>query len=352
MKIAHVIDSLATGGAERLVVDFATHGIARGHDIRIILLEDTPGIPQARAKENNLPVTVLGSSLKDPRLLYKIRNATADADIVHVHLFPALYWSILADKPLVFTEHNTHNRRMGKRLYRLPERWAYRHYARVIAISAGVAEAIEAHLADLGLDTRVTVALNGIADEFFEIDRHYSPAPSRIVSIGSFSPRKRHDLAIEAVSRLDGVSLKIAGEGPLRPELEQQIEELGVGDRVELLGIVEDIPGLLRESDLFLSTSAVEGFGLAAGEAQASGLPVVGPDIPGLQEVVPDGESGLLFRDPTPEAIAGSIRTALSADHYRFFADRARRNAERFSLASSFDAQLQVYQQVLSEKVR
>lgn len=352
MKIVHVIDSLATGGAERLVVDLATYGIKQGHDVRIVLLEDTPGVPRTRADEQNIPVTILGDSLKDPRLLYRIREATADADITHVHLFPALYWSALAKKPLVFTEHNTHNRRMGKNLYRLPERLAYQNYSRVIAISNGVADAIETHLAALKLDTKVTIAVNGIADEFFEIDRVHSDRPSRLVSIGSFSPRKQHHLAIEAVSMLEGVSLKIAGDGPLRDELEKQIEELGVGDRVELLGIVKDIPGLLQESDLFISTSAVEGFGIAAGEAQASGLPVVGPDVPGLREVVPDGVSGLLFQGFDPRSIANAIETAFSGDVYRSLADRARESASKYSLANSFDSQMRVYQEAIEEFAR
>lgn len=347
MKIVHVIDSLATGGAERLVVDLADYGIRQGHDVRIAILRDSPGIPRSRADELKIPLTILGDSLKDPRHLYRIRSAVADADIVHVHLFPALYWSVLAGKPAVFTEHNTHNRRMDKLLYRLPERVAYQNYSKVIAISDGVADAIESHLRILKLNTGVTVAVNGIADEYFEVKRLYADRPSQIVSVGSFSPRKQHHLAIEAVSILDDVTLKIAGDGPLRESLEAKIEDLRLQDRVELLGNIKDIPGLLAESDLFLSTSSVEGFGIAAGEAQASGLPVVGPDIPGLNEVVLDGKSGLLFKDFDPESIADTIHSALNADNYHYLADHARENASRYSLANSFESQMKVYREVL-----
>lgn len=347
MKIIHVIDSLATGGAEKLVVDLAAEGIKQGHDVRIVLLEDIPGVPRLRADELSIPMTVLSTSLRDPRHLYRIPQVTATADIVHVHLFPALYWAVFAKKPIIFTEHNTTNRRMDNKYFRLPERWAYKHYSRVIAISNGVADAIRNYLGFLDLDIPVSVAVNGIADEFFELKRVYPEKPTRLVSIGSFSPRKQHHLAIEAVSMLEGVTLKIAGDGPLRGDLERQIESLGVGDRVELLGIVKDIPGLLQESDAFISTSAVEGFGIAAGEAQASGLPVIGPDVPGLREVVTDGVSGMLFKDYAPRSIADTIETVLSDAQYQHLARRSKESAARYSMSNSFESQLKVYREVL-----
>lgn len=348
MKIVHLINSLATGGAERLVVDLAAHGINNGHDVTIALLRDTPGIPRTRAKELNIPLLVLGDSLKDPRLIQRISAATSKADIVHVHLFPSLYWAAFTGRPMVFTEHNTHNRRRGNPLYRLTERKAYQKYLRIIAISEGVADSVKRHLKEINVDKQVSTAVNGIADEFFDIDRRHSDQPTRLVSVGSFSPQKQHHLAIEAVSLLENVTLQIAGDGRLRGQLEERIRDLRLDGRVELLGNIEDIPGLLKKSDLFISTSAYEGFGIAAGEAQAAGLPVVGPNVAGLREVVIDGRSGLLYNDSTPQSIADTIQKALSADTYRALASNARVNASRFSLAKSFDSQMRIYQEVLN----
>lgn len=347
MKIVHVIDSLATGGAEQLVVDLTTYGRSQGHDIKIFLLHDKDGIPRKRATSLNLPVTVLGNSLRDPLHLFRLRKLTADADIVHVHLFPAQYWARFIKVPTIFTEHNTSNRRMGRRRFYIPERIAYQKFLKIVAISEGVAEAIRTHLKFLHLSNGVYVAPNGIGEEFFNISRDYSKTPSRLVSVGSLSRRKQHHLAIKAIAQLPDVTLRIAGEGPMRKELEQLIFDLGVSSQVELLGNVDDIPRLLEESDLFLSTSEVEGFGIAAGEAQASGLPVVGPNIPGLREVISHGTSGLLFDQFEPKEIAETIQTVLADQNYMVYAQKSRENAERFTIAKSFQAQMDIYLSIL-----
>lgn len=351
MKIIHVIDSLATGGAERLVVDLTAYGISQGHDIEIFLLEDKEGVPRERASRLNLPIKVLGKNMKDPRNLLRLRRLTADADLVHVHLFPAQYWAQFIKVPTVFTEHSTSNRRMGKKIFYLPERLAYRKFSRVLAISEGVAEAIRDYLAFLNLSTAVRVAPNGIGEEFFKVHRTYSKNPTRIVSVGSLTKRKQHHLAIEAIALLPHVTLRIAGEGPEREALEQLVCDLELRSRVELLGNVADIPKLLEESDLFLSTSHVEGFGIAAGEAQATGLPVVGPAIPGLQEVIQNGISGLLFDGAEPRLISESIRTVLAPENFLRYGANARKNAERFSIAQSFQAQMAVYNEVLVREI-
>ncbi|MBY6060314.1 glycosyltransferase [Microbacterium esteraromaticum] len=344
-----MINSLATGGAERMVVQLAIHGVRAGHEVRVVLLANKEGIPKNLAQEEGLDVMVLGRSSLDPRLAFRLRRALRGADVVHAHLFPAMYWVALMPGVKVFTEHSTHNRRMGNRLFKLPERWAYGRFKRIIAISAGVARRVREHSDNIGSRTALVVATNGVADEFYLQQRQVHDGPLRIVAVGSLTAVKQHRLAIQAMTLLPDATLDIAGDGPFRESLEDLIAELRLASRVRLLGNVQDVPQLLAQSDLLLSTSQYEGFSLVAAEAQAVGLPVVGPKVEGFDEVVVHGESGLLFSDRSPRAIAAMLENAAEADTYMRLARGAVVNARRLSMRVAFRANDEVYRQVLNE---
>ncbi len=88
--------------------------------------------------------------------------------------------------------------------------------------------------------------------------------------------------------------LMMVGDGPDRPEAEEEVRHLGLDDRVNFLGKIESVAPLLASADLFLLPSENESFGLSALEALASGVPVVGTDVGGVPEVVRNGETGIL----------------------------------------------------------
>lgn len=147
-----------------------------------------------------------------------------------------------------------------------------------------------------------------------------------VVSVGALIPRKGHELLVEAIARLPGVTLAIAGEGPERPALERLIAGLGIGDRVRLLGAVPhaDVPRWLGAADVMALASSSEGLGNAWVEALACGTPVVIPDTGGAREVVTSPAAGrivprtvagfatalaeLLAHPPAPEAVRAAAR--------------------------------------------
>jgi glycosyltransferase involved in cell wall biosynthesis len=128
-------------------------------------------------------------------------------------------------------------------------------------------------------------------------------------------PIKGVDVLIRAFADLSaefpGLHLEIAGDGPERERLEKCAAETRVGPRIRFLGwrgnLVED----LRRWRLFVMPSLEEAFGVAALEAMAVGLPLVGTRVGGLPELIEDGRTGLLVPPGDPEALGRAIRSLL-----------------------------------------
>ena len=119
-----------------------------------------------------------------------------------------------------------------------------------------------------------------------------------VVHVGRYSDQKNHAGLIRTagrvVARRPDVRFLLVGDGPLRVRTEQLIRELKLADHVRTLGIRRDVERILTCSDVFFFPSRFEGFPVAAMEASATGLPIVGTNVEGLSEAVVDGETGLL----------------------------------------------------------
>jgi glycosyltransferase involved in cell wall biosynthesis len=120
---------------------------------------------------------------------------------------------------------------------------------------------------------------------------------------------------IEAIARLRAefpVRLEIAGEGPERPALEEEVARLALDEAVEFLGWRSDLEKLFSVWDVFALPSLEEGFGITALEAMAAGLPVVATDVGGLPEVVQHGITGWLVAPRRPGELAERLRDLLT----------------------------------------
>lgn len=119
-----------------------------------------------------------------------------------------------------------------------------------------------------------------------------------IISVANLRPVKNHPMQLRAIRALSDKNvnalLLLAGEGSERAAVEKQASELGLKDRVRLLGGRDDIPELLAASDIFLLTSKWEGVSNSILEAMGSGIPVVSTCVGCIHEVVSDGEEGFL----------------------------------------------------------
>jgi glycosyltransferase involved in cell wall biosynthesis len=110
----------------------------------------------------------------------------------------------------------------------------------------------------------------------------------RVVAVGRLDPVKNHIGLLDAVSRIErrDFCLDIIGNGPLEPQIKQRIESLGLSERVKLRGFQSDVRPQLLDADAFILPSLSEGCSIALIEAMASGVPVLGSKVPGIEEVM------------------------------------------------------------------
>jgi glycosyltransferase involved in cell wall biosynthesis len=137
------------------------------------------------------------------------------------------------------------------------------------------------------------------------------PQAPLALALGRLHPKKGFDLLLEALAATREVHLWIAGDGPLRSQLEQAVARLGVAERVRFLGWREDTQELLANADILVCPSLHEPLGNVIIEAWSAGLPVVATASDGPAGLIEDGETGILV--PLPGSSGGDAATLACA---------------------------------------
>jgi glycosyltransferase involved in cell wall biosynthesis len=202
---------------------------------------------------------------------------------------------------------------------------------------------------------KVTVIYNGIStasdlgDSGTAGDMQIPGAGKLVGCIANFGNEKGHNFLIEAMAlvaeQVPDLKMLLVGDGPLRPQIEAEIADQGLWDRIVLLGRRDDVPRLLTELDFTVLPSLLEGMPVSIIEAMAAGLPVVASNVGGIPEVVVDGETGLLVEPGQPELLAAAIvRLANDAELRAEMGAKAYRRVEQvFGIDQSVKAYERLY---------
>lgn len=176
-----------------------------------------------------------------------------------------------------------------------------------------------------------------------------------VMTIGRLTVMKGQRFLVESVphlaDRFPGLAVLVLGQGHLQAQLEEQAAALGVQDCVQLLGHRSDARMLLDAADVFVLPSRHEGMPLAAMEAMEAGLPVVATRVIGSQEVVADGETGLLVPPQDADSLAEALATLLAHPELRarYGAAGRRRYLRQFTSERMAEQTVAVYEQVLRQ---
>ena len=169
-----------------------------------------------------------------------------------------------------------------------------------------------------------------------------------LLSVGEMIERKNHQVIIKALGKLkrDDIYYVICGKGPLKEELEQLSESLGV--HTVFLGFRRDIPELCNTADISAFPSRIEGLGLAGIEAMAAGVPLVSSNVHGILDYVIDGKTGYACNPEDVDGFAKAIdKLASSEDLRESMRDACIKAVEPFEINNALNTMWDIYKEIL-----
>jgi glycosyltransferase involved in cell wall biosynthesis len=367
MNIIHIISSLNTGGAEKLLLDSIPFYVKKGIAVDLLLLNntDTPFLRRLKALSICNIYSLGKGNVYNPLLIFKIIPFLKKYDIIHAHLFPALYWVALAKLLsfrkilIVYTEHNTHNKRRNKIWMKPFEKIIYRQYSKIICISEPTKIFLSSWIGLNQENNKLTVIHNGIDLLRFEaaiaIDKKNLGISENFLIMlmnARFSASKDQNTLIKAFALLsnENMLLIFAGDGILRQESEKLAKELGIENKVMFLGIREDIPELIKAAYICVLSSHWEGFGIVAAEYMACGKPAIVSDVEGLRDVV--GNAGLLFESGNVYDLKEKIELLLNDEaKYKEISIACQQRYKEFSIEKMVDLHINLYEKIISQNI-
>ena len=318
MRVLLVYDHLDTGGAQ-------THGLALAQELlkvgHTLFIVSRGGDMESRFAQRGVtalrwPAPPRAHPFKLARSFFRARQILHDLrpDVIHAHaVLPGVIFSVAARSrsggrpPIVMTPH-----RSWDSLYRPVASRSFYQLLRfaaddIIAISAGFYQELTQH--DIP-PARCHLIHNGIDVNAYDAPAN-NPTPQVVGTIGRLIEQKGLDVFIAAAAQVaeqrSDVEFQIAGEGPLRATLEMQIAALSLADRIHLLGNRSDVPDLLKQFSVFVSSSRWEGMPYALLEALAARRPAVATRVLGSEDLIQDGITGLLVPPADPTALSQAI---------------------------------------------
>lgn len=326
MKIVHVVESLAVGGLERVVLSLASWQRRRGDASRIVCLFHE-GALAVEARAQGIDVLAMnktpGLDLRALRTLRATLSA-CNADVLHTHNAVAHYYAAAAAVGLgiarvINTRHGMGPARASWQLDRLYRAALLGTDAAVSVCQAGQDRFVKAGI--IPADKAIVVA-NGIAVADIQprnpqararlLAQLERPASSIVLgSVGRLDPVKDHTTLLRAMhllrSRGRAVELVVAGDGESRASLEALIHTLQLKPCVHFLGMRQDVAQILSGFDIFVLSSISEGYSLALVEAAAAALPIVATRVGGNADIVANGATGLLVPAQDAQALAQAL---------------------------------------------
>lgn len=326
MRIAHLIDSLVLGGAQKLLLLFAQEAKSRGIKVTVIILNPKESNEAIVAELESLSVHVVFLTiykLYDPTAIPKLLKVLRreKVEILQTHLrhsnILGMLAGMIAGIPVVATLHSTHAQQNG-RLYHLrflAEQYILRFGAhRVIAVGRMIEEINRDRLVGKVMDVvpnPVQCLSSPSKEELRLIRQEIAGDPSRflILTVGRLKPEKGFQDLLPAFAQVrekhPSAMLVVVGAGEMLDELNAQAVALDLADDVRFTGIRNDVQKLMSASDIYVSSSYREGLSLAMLEAMAAGLPILATKVGDAEFLLNEGRGLMISPRDIPALVKG-----------------------------------------------
>lgn len=366
IKSCQVINSLNFGGAEHLLVHLSE--AMDEVNFTIVSLEGPSSLTET-LRETGAEVYHLNEQRRfDPRTLFSLRQFLSgnEFDIIHSHLpyaqtLTRIAARSLSQEAIISTQHNAPSNYHP--ITRSTERATRRYDDTTIAVSQGVERAFtgKAHEPHVFGDDWCTI-YNGIdiqgyrdtvvkaKGEHIREELEIDESTPLFLNVGRYVPVKSQDMLIEAMaeSSLSEFALVIVGHGPQEEYIKRKIKQHNLSNRVTITGRVQEVEPYYAAADVFVSSSRMEGLPVTLLEAMASELPVIASNIPGVREVVVEGETGALYPYQDIERLASLLVQFAEKDQTMLGEAGFKRAKSIFDIEVMADAHLNLYRSLLS----
>lgn len=377
-RILWVLSSMEVGGTEVFTLQMLPH-LQRRADVTVLLTEGRGPLFEA-LQATGVPIVEekLRGKFHRERILRAAELIRGlGPDVVHTHSFSTHYLlriaAILAGTRAIVPHLHGMARPSFSGKLALRERRllpctdavlfvsaaARTDFEQVVAPEGGLSPALKArlHVVHDALDLSDSTRCGPDAVAALRREHGIEAGSPVIGKVGRLHPVKNLELLIEIVARLrprhPSIRCLLVGEGA--PDYEAHLRERaasrGVAENILFTGFRTDIPAHFALFDVALLTSHSEGLPRMVLEAFAAGTPVVARRIPGLDEVVGDGESGFLVESGSPDAFAERVSQVLENKDLRAkLGEGAKRRASEFDLPAYMDRLMDIYRHALEEQ--
>lgn len=350
--ILQVINSLNTGGAEKFVVEITTQFKKTGHLVEVLTFErkDTPFAKEL--KQQGIPIRYTASEkYLSPLNLFTFVSIifSNKYKVIHAHLTYAQLWLSIASllnfgrKRLFTTEHSAQNNRRASKLLRVVDKFIFSRFDKVISISSSVEQQLMAWVKPRKRDNYVVIPNCVNIDNLnkalatsrleFGIDSN-----AKVVTmVGRMNTPKDQPTVIKAVESLPNEYVcLLVGDGPTLCSVKQTVNQKG---RTIFTGARSDVASLIKMSDIYVQSSLWEGMPTTILEAMACGCVVLGSNVDGVRDILPDEQ---LFEQGNYQQLASMIEQ-MTTEHKNAMIEKQNQFVKSYSVENITNKILSLY---------
>lgn len=358
-KILFLINSLDGGGAERVLVELVNNMDCTKYEVVVQTIQQggkfekllrsgvcRKSIARTGSLRINKIISYFVQFILPPQMVYRIFvKDNYDVEIAFLEGFPV---KVLAKsnqrnvRKYTWVHIDLYNYYKHQKMFKTIKRnaEAYEKFDKIFCVSSDVKSAF---VKRFGICDNVYVQYNVVNDRAIKKMANEIPEDLhkrgmdeiKLVSVGRLNPQKGFDRLIRSVADLirDGYSLylEIIGEGPLKGELQNLIEELQLTSRIKLLGFRQNPYPYMKDSDLFVCSSLAEGFSTVATEATILGVPIISTRVAGMNDLLGDSEYGLIVENDEG-SLKNGIKKVLDDNLIGYYKVLAEKRAHEFTL--------------------
>lgn len=380
MKILLFGSQITIGGAQRVLLDQADWFHSRGHKVLAVFYYDKDGLAAQWRRQHPFPVRVLASyekgnaitnALRLPNAVRQLRNMIREfqPDVIETFTHDATLFGLpvaaVLNVPVRVAAHHGQFKSLSPLKQKLHSALVNSSACdRLVCVSE---RALNQALAEGCRRDKTALIHNGIRPTEKNVQLRtetrqalgLSGSDRLVLNVGRLVPEKAQPLLVQAaadvIRQVPKARFAIAGEGPLRESLQNQIEELELTAHFRLLGNRDDIPALLNAADLFVLYSETEGMPISLMEAMSAGLPVIASDLEGCRSLIQTGESGVLLSFGSAEQLASAVIERLTADsavNDKMGQRAAQIIRTEFTLDQSLNKMMLLFEEIQNSKIR